>query len=565
MAARQARSGRRYRWLKWTAGVLAGLLTALGVVVAMSLHRAEPMLRAVIVEKLQDYFHARVELDSFHISLLHGLSAEGKGLRIWPPAEVAGVTAPGASPAPSPLIRLDEFRFHAPLHYDPGRPIGISVVRLRGLDIHIPAKTHFTHAPQPGGAASGAGKGEIGAALLHFQIDAIQCKDAHLTLESDKPNRLPLEFAISQIKLAGVSAGGPMHFDAKVTIPRPAGVVITSGQVGPWEIDDPGETPLAGDYKLDHADLGVFHGIAGILESRGKYRGALRDLEVNGTTETPDFRLTHFGTPMPLHTHFQATVDGTNGDTYLHPVEAVLGRSRFTAEGEVVRAPPEMEGGRLVQPGGHDIALNVLVDRGEIGDFLRLASKSGTPLLTGNLTLKATLDIPPGTAPVHQRMKLKGDFSLDNAQFTSAKIQDDVAQLSLRGQGDAKAAKEEKHGSGNGVQSAMQGNFTMAGGVVTLPNLKYTAPGAEIDVAGNYGLEGGALDFKGTAKMQATVSKMVGGWKGALLKPADSLFKKGGAGTVVPIHIGGTREHPEFGVDMDRIVHTHPAKPGEAK
>jgi hypothetical protein len=53
----------------------------------------------------------------------------------------------------------------------------------------------------------------------------------------------------------------------------------------------------------------------------------------------------------------------------------------------------------------------------------------------------------------------------------------------------------------------------------------------------------------GTAKMEASVSKMVGGWKGLLLAPADRYFKKDGAGTEVPIHIEGTREEPKFGID----------------
>ena len=66
----------------------------------------------------------------------------------------------------------------------------------------------------------------------------------------------------------------------------------------------------------------------------------------------------------------------------------------------------------------------------------------------------------------------------------------------------------------------------MAGGVITLPNLKYTVPGAEIDLNGTYGVDGGTLNFKGTAQMQATVSQMVGGWKGMLLKPADASSRK---------------------------------------
>ena len=47
--------------------------------------------------------------------------------------------------------------------------------------------------------------------------------------------------------------------------------------------------------------------------------------------------------------------------------------------------------------------------------------------------------------------------------------------------------------------------------------------------------------------MQATISKMVGGWKGFLLKPADRFFKKNGAGAEIPIYIAGTRDDPHFG------------------
>jgi hypothetical protein len=83
--------------------------------------------------------------------------------------------------------------------------------------------------------------------------------------------------------------------------------------------------------------------------------------------------------------------------------------------------------------------------------------------------------------------------------------------------------------------------------------LTYTVPGATIQLKGTYGVEGGALDFTGNAKMAATVSEMVGGWKGSLLKPLDRYFQKNGAGTEIPIHIGGTREQPQFEVDFGRM------------
>jgi len=397
--------------------------------------------------------------------------------------------------------------------------------------------------------------------MLRFEVDSIDCKDAHLTIETSKPGKLPLKFAIAHVKLSHVSVSNSMQFDAQLTNPRPEGTIVTSGSFGPWVVEDPGETPVAGDYNFENVDLGVFKGIAGILNSTGKYQGVLRNLEVNGQTETPNFRLTQFGTAMTLVTTFDATVDGTNGDTWLHPVRATLGQSHFTAEGKIVGVPFTTSPNGSAQLGGHEIALNVNVDDGRMEDFLRLVSKNGTPLMAGQLTLNTKLEIPPGAEPVPEKMKLNGKFLLENAAFTSLKVQNDVGELSMRGQGQPNDAKN----AGDQVRSTIESNFTMADGVITLPNLKYTVPGAEIDLKGTYGIDGGALNFNGTARTDATVSQMVGGWKGLLLKPADKLFKKDGAGTVVPIHVDGTEQDPKFGVDYKKIGHTSPQIPGQSQ
>ena len=81
---RRPRRHKRRRFFR----VLVGLAVALAIAaaaLALVLRRVEPMLRARIVAALEERFHARVELDQFHISLANGLQAEGKGLRIWPP------------------------------------------------------------------------------------------------------------------------------------------------------------------------------------------------------------------------------------------------------------------------------------------------------------------------------------------------------------------------------------------------------------------------------------------------------------------------------------------------
>ena len=62
--------------------------------------------------------------------------------------------------------------------------------------------------------------------------------------------------------------------------------------------------------------------------------------------------------------------------------------------------------------------------------------------------------------------------------------------------------------------------------------------------------------------MEATVSQMVGGWKGFLLKPADRFFKKNGSGAEIPIYVAGTSEKPQFGYDSGHSCGTHPQRPG---
>jgi len=527
---------KRNRWLKWVVGGLLVGLAVVAAVLSVLVRRAEPFLRARIVAELEEHFQARVELDSFHISLANGLWAEGKGLRIWPPAQVEGVAIPGPG---EPLLRLDEFRFRAPLRYEPGKAIHIQVVELKGLNINLPPKTHFAH--PAGGAVKANGS------MVRFDVDRLECAGARLVMGTSKPGKLPLEFAIVRLKLTNVGSGNAIGFDTELTNPRPVGTIHSKGTLGPWLMADPGESPITGDYRFDHADLAIFKGIAGILTSTGHYQGTLRDIVADGEAEVPDFRLTHFGNAVPLKTHFHARVDATNGDTWLEPVDAELGRSHFTARGPIVRVPAsDAPGAPSI---GHDIALAVNVDRARIEDFARLACKPGktTPLLTGDVEVKANLHVPPGAAPVHERMTLAGTFTLDEARFTSVKIQDKVEELSLRGQGRPGDMRTTDSAT---IHSHMDGTFELAKEVMTFKALRYTVPGADIHLTGTYGEEGGVLNFTGTVKLDATASKAVGGWKGFLLKPADRYFRKNGAGTEVSIRVAGTREDPMFGIDF---------------
>ena len=437
-------------------------------------------------------------------------------------------------------------------------PVHISEVRLNGLEIVLPPKSHSV----PLGTQNhDSAQSHGGSPLVTFRVDSILCTGAHLVHQTDKPGKLPLDFAIQRLKLTNISANEAINFDAELINPRPVGTIFSTGKFGPWKVDDPGDSAVEGNYRFDHADLSSFKGIAGILNSTGRYEGTLRNINVQGETETADFRLSGSGNATPLHTRFSAKVDGTNGDTWLDPVDATLGRSRFTVQGEIVRVLAT-DASEPPQSIGHDIALKVYITDGHIEDFIALANHQSTPVLTGVLTAKANLHIPPGSSPVQKRMAVNGSILLDHAQFSNKRIQDRMMELSLRGQGrpgDVKSADPIE------IEAHILGDFEMAHGIITVPNLNFTVPGADVQLKGTYRVEGSELDFIGAAKMQATISKMVGGWKGFLLKPADRFFKRNGAGADIPIHIGGTGADPEIGIDFHARAATSPESPQQTQ
>jgi hypothetical protein len=552
---------RRHRWLPWVGGGQLAFLAVTAIVVSILAHRAEPFVRDRVVQELSTRFHARVELDALHLSLGNslrgewGVWAEGRGLRIWPPKQADGVDVPLPAPPIQPLIALTEFRFHAPLHYRAGDPIHIRLIRLKGLEIRLPPRSRMrgtlVGVNQPS-ANSGSSSG------IDFRIDTVDCRGARVELQTDKPGKLPLEIVISHFNVTDLRPGQAMHFEAELTNPKPPGQIQSTGIFGPWNMSDPGESSVKGDYRFERADLSVFKGIAGILHSTGHYVGTLRNITVDGETDTPDFQLSHFGNQIDLHTNFHATVDGTNGDTWLEPVDGTIGQSHFTARGQIVRVLEPGDDGKLHST-GHDIALDITVGRARLEDFLHLASRRATPILTGDVNVKALLHIPPGPTPVHDRMTLKGSFALDGAEFTNQKVQSRIRELSLRGQGrpeDLKSADSAQ------IKSQMQGDFQLGSGLLKLSAITYTVPGADIEMHGVYHIGENLLDFSGVAKLQATVSQAVGGWKGLLLKPADRIFKKDGAGSEIPIYISGPRERPQFGFDAEHLKTTHPQRPG---
>jgi len=414
----------------------------------------------------------------------------------------------------------------------------IGHVEVDGMRINLPSKSQRNPSPGPVSDHPKLGK-------ITVFVDELNCTDTVLTLATNKTGKVPLQFVIQNLSLRSIGAGKPMDFTAMLTNPKPLGQIETRGYFGPWNADRPGATALGGSYSFDNADLGTIKGIGGMLSSQGAYQGTLDKIVVDGKTDTPDFQVKISGHKVPLHTDFHAIVDGTDGDTYLEPVNAHFLHTFLVARGYVAHLQGES---------GRHLYLDVAMDRAQIEDLLRLAVRTDPPVLDGQVKLHTKLDLPPGTQDVAHRMRLQGNFAIVNGRFSSDKIQNRIDELSLRSQGEVELASQQaRDGKRELVRSQMSGDFSLVDAALNLPNLRYDIPGASIKLAGVYSLDGAKFNFAGTADMKATVSRMVGGWRGILLMPFDRIFQKNGAGTEIPFKINGTRSDPQFGLDFNRL------------
>jgi len=519
---RDLRDRGRRRPRRWVVVLILGALAVIAGMVIFVIDHAEPMLRAHVIETVSTRFKSKVELDTFHVSVFPGLQVSGEGLRIF-----GGTDPQSHQPAIQPIIKVAHFRFRTWISDLFRSPMHVDTVYVEGLELNLPPKERQA-------AMKNVGPG----GKIRIVVDNLISDTAQLIINTDKPDKLPRIFAIQRLKMTRVGSNEPMHFEADLINPKPVGNIHSSGSFGPWQADSPRDTPIQGSYAFSHADLSTIKGIGGILSSTGKYTGALDHIVVDGATDTPDFSIAICGKPISLHTDFHAVVDGTSGDTYLQPLHAKLLDSWLVATGSIVRAK---------EPQGHQVELEVVMERGKIEDLLKLAVRKDPPFMTGSVDLKTKFDLPPGEPDIADRVRLAGTFRMAKAEFTNPEIQDKVDALSMRSQGKPKLAQNN---SSDNVDSEFNGTFRLLEGVLSFSQLQYQIPGAQLNLTGDYALDGNQFDFRGKVRLNAKLSQMVSGWKSILLKPVDPFFHKNGAGTEVPIKVTGTKSELHFGTDF---------------
>ncbi len=508
--------------------ILAAAVLVCAVFVAVRLR--DGTVKRRVTAALAEHLNSDVTIDTLSVSFFPSVRVIGTGLVIRrhnDPPDRTLITATRFVVEPglwhllegrARQVEMEGLRFTIPRR-PPGRP------RL----IEEAADDMPTAAPRPQRPVRPDG--------VHATLERLIARDAELIYISSRADGPTRVFNVSDVELIEVSFEYPMEFRAVLANPSPKGRLEASGSFGPFDPKDPGSSPVEGGYEFTDGDFNSIPGLEGAITSRGLFDGQLDQMQVDGTTDTGNFKLDAAGHALPLRTEFRAIVDGTDGDIRLTHMDARLADSAFTATGTITGVPGVL---------GKRIALDLEVPAGRVEDFLRLALPASRPLMAGDVTLITSFVLPPGDTPAIDRVELAGRIGVTDASFSSRATQARVRELSRRAQGKPADTPLER------ALMGLAGRFTYARGVARFSSLTFRTAGAAIGVRGTYTLASGALNFNGTARFDAKVSKVVGGVKGFFLKVADPLFRDKGT-SVVPITITGTHDAPRASVNMRRV------------
>ncbi|MBV9180471.1 MAG: hypothetical protein JO356_04100 [Acidobacteria bacterium] len=362
--------------------------------------------------------------------------------------------------------------------------------------------------------------------------DRFEADDSVLEIAGKIPAHA-LKFRLRHFSLTHSPATKLTRFAAEFENPLPPGLVRTSGQFGPWNSFDPSETALSGSYSLENADLARFESIAGLTYSQGKFAGTFSRLEVEAETKTPEFKVTETGHALPLETHFHAVVDTKSGNVSLERVHASFGRDQIEARGTIAE----------IANGPRTAILDFDCRRGRIEDTFYPFIHSPTSPLMGVVSFTMHVVVPGGSERFLKRIQLNSDFRLQDARFTHDETQSRLNKI---------AEVHDRHEPQPGdTFSDFEGRVRVSGGIAHFSQLSLEDGGASAQFRGSYNLVDERVDMHGKLETQATLANTTHGMKAAFAKVLEPFFKKKPHQNVVPVRIGGTYAHPNFGLDLN--------------
>lgn len=406
-------------------------------------------------------------------------------------------------------------------------PHTLYLIRLEGVHVQI---------PPPGTKARGT---DFDGAMISPSEHKLKIQTIvadHTVLDFLRHGQDPMRFLFSQLQVHDVESKRPLTFFAKIGIPGPQGMVESSGQMGPFDLNHYGVTPLRGTYSLENADLSLVDGVSGHMAANGQYGGTVANLAVSGKACIPDFRAGSAHT-VRFDADYNVTVTGTNGDVQIHNATVKTGQSVISASGSVTGSPRK-------------VSVNVVTKNSPAEELLDIVQKS-QPAVTGRVSLQASADFLVGPEPFLRRLGLKGEVSVDQMQFVKPDTRQKVDAFSARVRKDpAGDPKKDAPGDPPGVKATAWTQTTFQHGMAYFPDIHASLPGAQAELHGTFNLLDYQIHLTGNVALEKGVSHAVTGWKSWLLKPLSPFFKKKDAGAVVPIAVTGTAQQPKVGQDL---------------
>lgn len=410
----------------------------------------------------------------------------------------------------------------------------VESVDVTGLHIVVPPiGSKENHEDFP----SGSGKDFDGPDTMieHFAVH-------NSLLDIMRTNGKRFSFPIRDLEIRNLHKGEVLNYGIDMQNAIPSGHIFAHGTMGPIKGADFLSTPVNGNFTFTQVNLSDVGRISGKLNARGVFKGTLRSMEVETSSETPDFAVTH-GRPTLVNATMQATLSGMHGDLDIHAIDIKVGNTQVRAFGTIQGNPKTTN-------------LDISVDHGRAEDVMRPFMHHEVPIF-GMVNLKAHAYLgPPGDGFI-EKFRMTGAFDIPAERISNRQTEKNLSAFSARASGkqspnagvEANAQSEES----KDALSSLKGNAKIQNGVVSTPGLTFHVEGASAKLAGTFRFHDESVHLTGDLKMDTDISHTTTGFKSFLLKPLAPFFKKKNAGAVVPIAVTGLPGHYQVSQD---ITHT---------
>jgi AsmA-like C-terminal region len=346
------------------------------------------------------------------------------------------------------------------------------------------------------------------------------------------------QLVVEKLALEGVGNNKPILYKASIQNSEPPGLIQSTGRVGPWVSDDPGQTPVIGSFSFEHANVGVFSGLSGILSSGGQFSGRLAQIKVSGNCEVPNLHVAHSAHAERLMAAYQATVNANNGDTLLDQIQSTFNRTVLVSKGAVSGAAGSK---------GKVVTLDVTTKQGRIEDLLDMFLSAPTAALTGSINARARVIVPPGPMEFLQKIDVEGDFGLSDGKFTNHDTQNVLNKLSSSAEQNERKAEKENPET---ALYNLKGHITAKNGLATLTGISFSMPGADAQMHGTFNLLTEEVNLHGVLVTDGKLWAATNGFKSLLMHALTPFLKHSSHATSVPFKITGKYPAPSVALDL---------------